>query len=879
MLLSLIGKTISHYRIIEKLGGGGMGVVYRAEDIKLGRSVALKFLPEELAKDRQALDRFQREARAASALNHPNICTIHEVDEENGHAFIVMEYLEGQTLKHRIAGRPIDTETLLQLAIEIADALDAAHSKGIIHRDIKPANIFVTKRGQAKLLDFGLAKLAPENRGGSSESALLTADEGAMMTTPGSTIGTVAYMSPEQVRAEELDPRTDLFAFGSVLYEMATGSLAFPGSSSGVISEAILNRTPQPPSVANPTIPPKLEEVIFKAIEKEREYRYQTAAELRGDLKRIKRSLDTSRVRAASAAAISSETATTLAPETATSRRGALLPALAAAAIALLIGLAAGKFLLQRTQAQAALPVYHPLTFRRGMVHAARFAPDGKTIIYSAAWEGGSLQLFTTRPESPESHELEPAGADVLAVSSSGEMALSLRSHPVAQFLYSGTLARVPLVGGAPREVMENVEWADWAPDGNTLAIVRQDQGRHRLEFPPGKLLYEADGWIGHLRISPKADTIAFIDHPQLGDDGGAVAMVDLAGKKTTLSTGWDSIQGIAWSPGGDEIWFTATRTGGDRSLYAVSPSGTVRLLARVPGELTLLDVDRDGNVLLTRGNDRAGMIGLAPGEAKERDLSWLDWSSPGDLSPDGQTVLFAETGEGGGPKYAVYIRKTDSSPAIRLSEGIGMALSPDGKWALSRPNSTPSPLVQLPTGVGEAKVLTHDSINHLWGRWLPDGERLVFSGNEPGHGFRLYVESPQEGKPHPISPEGVNPSVVISPKGDFAASVGPDHKVYLYPVAGGEPVPVSGAEPEEAPTGWSADGKYLYVFRFGEIPAKVFELELSTGKRKLWKQLEPADSAGIDTIRGVRITPDAKAYVYGYIRTLSDLYVVEGLK
>jgi eukaryotic-like serine/threonine-protein kinase len=872
----MIGRTISHYRILEKLGGGGMGVVYKAEDIRLGRFVALKFLPPDVAQDPQALERFRREAKAASALNHPNICTIHDVGELDGQAFIAMEFLDGYTLKHRIAGRPLDTETLLALGIEIADALDAAHSKGIIHRDIKPANIFITKRGQSKLLDFGLAKLASE----STEHTVSNAIPHALMTSPGSTIGTVSYMSPEQVRAEELDPRTDLFSFGAVLYEMATGGLAFQGSSSGVVFEAILNRMPAPVSSANPAIPARLEEVISKSLEKDRDLRYQTAAELRGDLKRIKRDLDTSRVRGTSASGISvaPPVTPTEAPQTAqvTQKQGWRLAAVAAV-IALVAGAAVGMFL--RRPEQASLPIYHPLSFRRGIVHAARFAPDGKTIIYSAAWEGKPLQLFTTRPDSPESHELEPAGADVLAVSSAGEMALSLASHPVAQFLYSGTLARVPLVGGAPREIMENVEWADWSPDGDTLAIVRQEQGRHRLEFPPGKVLYQADGWIGHLRISPKADAVAFIDHPQLGDDGGSVAIVDLAGKKTILSTGWDSIQGIAWSPIGDEIWFSATRTGGDRSLYAVNLSGTVRLLARVPGELTLLDVRKDGNVLLTRGNDRAGLVGFAPGETKERDLSWLDWSVPGDLSADGRTVLFGETGEGGGPKYAVYVRKTDGSPAIRLSEGIGLGLSPDGKWALTRPNTTPAPLMLQPTGVGEASPLSHDSINHLWAKWLPDGKHLVFSGNEPGHGFRLYVETPEEGKPHPISPEGVNPSVVISPKGDFVASVGPDHKIYLYPIAGGEPVAVAGTQPDEVPTGWSADGRSIYVFRFGEIPAKVFELDLASGKRKLWKELVPADAAGIDTIRGITITPDAKAYVYGYIRTLSDLYLVEGLK
>jgi Tol biopolymer transport system component len=548
------------------------------------------------------------------------------------------------------------------------------------------------------------------------------------------------------------------------------------------------------------------------------------------------------------------------------------------AAITLVAGLAAGMFLLQRP-VQSSFPVYRPLTFRRGIVLSARFAPDGKTVIYSAAWEGKPLDLFTTRPESPQSQEMLPKGAEVLAISSSGEMLLSLGSRPRDAFLYSGTLARVPLVGGAPREILENVEWADWSPDGSTLAVVHEVDGRKRLEFPLGKVIYEADGWIGNLRVSPKGDMLAYIDHPQPRDDGGSVAVVDLAGKRKTLSEGWDSIQGLAWSPKGDEVWFSATRTGGDRSLYTVNLAGNVRLLTRVPGELTLLDVSREGTVLLTRGNDRAGMIGLAPGGIKERDLSWLDWSVPSSLSPDGRDILFQEAGEGGGPKYAVYIRKTDGSPAIRLGEGSGIALSPDGKWALARLNTTPAPFVLLPTGVGEMKPVKDDGLNHTSAAWLPDGDHIVFSGIESGHGMRLYVESLTDGKPKPITGEGVGPSPILSPKGDLIADTGPDRKTYLYSVAGGDPRLAPGVEPTEVPTGWSADGTELFVILRGEIPARVFRVDIATGKRTLWKSLEPADSAGIDTIGRVNLSLDTKSYVYSYVRTLSDLYLVEGLK
>ncbi len=855
------GSRLGPYEILAPIGAGGMGEVYRARDERLKRDVAVKVLPASYSQDADRLRRFEQEAQAAGGLNHPNITAVYDLGLHEGAPYIVTELLEGETLRGRLSGGAIAVRKAIDYAVQITRGLAAAHEKGIIHRDLKPENLFLTNDGRVKILDFGLAKLTQPEGQAAQQTNLPTAPAA---TEPGVVMGTLGYMSPEQVKGKPADQRSDLFAFGAILYEMLSGARAFHRDSAAETMSAILREEPPDLSATNKSVQPGLERIVRHCLEKNPEERFHSAHDLAFDLETLS-GVSTPRLGAA---------------ELSRAPRRLRVPLLVSIAVAL-AGMAAAYFAGKKA-GYVSPPSFHQLTFRRGEIRSARFSPDGRTVLYTAGWEGKPLEIFVNRLESPESRPFGLAGAEVLAISRSGEMAVSLGRHIVAAFTRSGTLARMSLSAvSAPREILEDAQWADWAPDGGSLAVVRDVGGRNRLEFPIGKVLYETAGWISHPAVSPNGDLVAFVDHLARGDDGGRIAVVDLSGKSRHLTGAFESMQGLAWSPGGREIWFTAAPTGGNRGLWAVTPSGYSRLLTRGTAPLTIQDVSADGRVLMLQDTSRLGMVVRLAGEEKERDLSWLDWSIAAGLTPDGKTLLFFESGEGGGAGYSVYLRNTDGSSAVRLGEGAPGTLSPDGKWVPSVLHGASEPQIAVfPTGAGEARKLPRDGLSIERPDWLRDGKRILFTANEAGRGSRVYVQDLVGGRPRALTPEGYRSfRWTVSADGRSVVATGPDGRFYLYPLEGGEPTALVGLSGLDIPIRWTADGRSLYVYRRGELPARVYQVDVATGHKQLWKELMPVDSAGVVDIVSVCPTPDGRSYAYSYARILSNLYVVEGLK
>jgi len=853
------GTRLGPYEIQAPLGAGGMGEVYRARDPKLNRDVAIKILPEALAADAVALARFEREAQAVAALSHPNILAIHDFGVERGTPYAVMELLDGLTLRDQMGGAAVPPRKAVEYALQIAAGLAAAHARGITHRDLKPENVFVTRDGHVKILDFGLAKQRPVAPADATAAATRHVETGQ-----GTVLGTVGYMAPEQLRGQDVDHRSDIFAFGAVLYEMLAGRRAFQGATPADTASAVLKEDPpELTATATSHVPPSLDRIVRRCLEKNPDERFQSARDVAFALEAMSGS-------GSGAASMA------LAPVVPIRRWPRRLAFAVGAPALLSAGILIGGRLLGTPP-----PIsFEAKTWDSGWVGNARFGPDGETIFFSAALTGNIPGLFVIRPGVVAAQPMGPTHTHLLAVSSRGELAVL--TDPTPYFPgYSGTLATMTM-DAAPRPLLEHVREADWSPDGSQLAIIRDVGGHDQLEYPIGHVLYAPPvGYLSDLRMSRDGVHLAFSEHQIRFDDRGPIKVADLAGHVTTLTPEFRAEYGLAWSADGQSVWFSASDRG-DTALqpYLVNIEGPpkVRLALPSAGALVVQDVAADGHVLAARHDWRSGMRTILPGAVTEREFAGVNQGQGGMLSRDGQLLLYSDRSQSAGPNYAVALRKTDGSPAVRLGEGDPWALSPDAKWALALVAST-GRLVRYPTGPGVPVPVERGPLEHYtWGQWFPDGTRMLLCGNEPRRPPRCYQQPMNGGSPAPVTPDDVE-GALIAPDGETLLLQKTSGAKEIFVIGGSASRPARGVTTTDVAKAWSRDGRSVFVQAGITVPARIERIDIATGARTLVRELAPPDRAGLYSVVVDQWVDDGRAHVYEYSFDLSTLFVVTGVK
>ncbi|MFZ1615317.1 MAG: protein kinase [Holophaga sp.] len=881
-----VGACLGPYEVLGRLGAGGMGVVYRARDTRLGREVAIKVLPAAFAEDGDRLRRFELEARATGSLNHPNLMVVFDSGTHEGEPYLVMELLNGETLRERLSGKPLPTKKAVEIALQVAQGLTAAHEKGIVHRDLKPDNIFITREGRVKILDFGLAKItegAALSDGEVTERLPAPLEGSPSIAGPGTAmgmvVGTVGYMSPEQVRGEKLDGRSDLFCLGVILWEMLTGKHPFRGDSSIETLHAIMKE--EPPEV-DPSLkwPPLLERVLHSCLAKEPSGRFHSAHDLAFALE----------------ATTGSDTGSLAGLKVNLSRprrMGRALPWVAGGGSAVLLYFGLAWYLAWPPFRPATQPRFTRLTYAQGTVNAAFFSADGRSIFYSGRFHGQKPEIFVRTPESPEARPLQSLGADLLAVSNDNELAVLKEAQETPQGR-SRTLAQMPGGGGNSRDLLENVLEAAWRNSGQKLAVVTQDSGfRSRLECPPGKVLHTSLGSLKLLRMSPAGDRLALVD----GTGGRTDVMVfEASGAGRILFTKAEdafasSLTGLAWKPDGTELWYSEQQ-GSQTAIWALTMTGRRRLVWRAYGTIQLLDLAANGRVLAASHQVRTGVFFQLLGQASVRDLSIQDGTQAIAFTPDGSALLLQESAslDGNTGQDLTYLLNLEGGSPVRLAQGSPRSLSPDGKYVgmsiQEGESETPgNVLTFVPTGAGSLlKVGVPDRFEGLDdGLLFQKGTKVLFAGLEKGQDWRFYTMDRTGGVPRPFTPVGIRAPrpLLLSPDGTTMVGTTTTRGQHTrYALNGEGTQPIRGLKDWETPFAWTADGRNLLVSgRADELPIQIYLLDPDTGKRRLVHTFAPPDATGYLQTPQICMSADGKRFAFTFRKKLSELFLIEGLK